>query len=66
MFGDERYQKLPSTLIEGINQYASDEQLADLMGADFSRIYTSVIRHDWERYTQHVSDWEIKEYRELL
>jgi glutamine synthetase len=66
MFRDERYPKLPATLIEGVNQYAADEQLTDLMGADFTRIYTSVIRRDWQRYAEHVSDWEIREYRDLL
>jgi glutamine synthetase len=66
LFKDERYQKLPSTLIEGVNQYADDKQLADLMGADFTRIYTSVMRRDWQRYAEHVSDWEIREYRDLL
>jgi len=66
MFKDERYQKLPSTLIEGINYYADDVQLAELMGADFTRIYTSVMRRDWQRYAEHVSDWEIREYRDLL
>lgn len=66
MFTDERYQKLPSTLIEGVNHYADDEQLTELMGADFTRIYTSVIRRDWQRYALHVSDWEIREYRDLL
>jgi glutamine synthetase len=66
MFRDERYPKLPATLIEGVNHYADDEQLTDLMGADFTRIYTSVIRRDWQRYAEHVSDWEIREYRDLL
>jgi glutamine synthetase len=66
MFSDERYLKLPSTLIDGVNQYADDKQLADLMGADFTRIFTSVLRRDWQRYAEHVSDWEIREYRDLL
>jgi glutamine synthetase len=66
MFKDERYPKLPSTLIEGVDHYARDEQLAELMGSDFTRIYTGVIRRDWRRYAEHVSDWEIREYRDLL
>jgi len=24
------------------------------------------MRKDWKRYIEHVSDWEIREYREVL
>ena len=66
MFEDERFRHLPTTLIEGITAYAADEVLVDALGHDFSRIYTGVLRRDWKRYIEHVSDWEIKEYREVL
>ncbi|MHB8506105.1 MAG: glutamine synthetase family protein [Acidimicrobiales bacterium] len=66
MFVDERYTPLPATLIEGIDRYEADEDLAAALGADFTRIFTNVIRQDWRRYMEHVSDWEIREYREML
>jgi len=66
LFEDERLQHLPTTLIEGIAGYWDDAVLVEALGRDFSRIYTGVMRKDWKRYIEHVSDWEIREYREVL
>ena len=66
MYNDEQYPRLPSTLIEGIDLYSADAELVELMGADLTRIYTNCMRGVWQRYIEHVSDWEIKEYREQL
>jgi len=66
LFEDERLQHLPTTLIEGIAGYCDDAVLVEALGRDFSRIYTGVMRNDWKRYIEHVSDWEIREYREVL
>jgi glutamine synthetase len=66
LFEDERLQHLPTTLIEGIAGYCDDAVLVEALGRDFSRIYTGVMRKDWKRYIEHVSDWEIREYREVL
>jgi glutamine synthetase len=66
LFSDDRFARLPSTLIEGITAYESDATLVRALGADFTRIYSRVIRQDWKRYIEHVSEWEIREYREML
>jgi glutamine synthetase len=66
LFADDRYPRLPSTLIEGVEAFLGDECLVEGVGRDFARIYTQVLRQDWKRYIEHVSDWEIREYRELL
>ena len=66
LFLNPDFEPLPTTLIEGIKAYASDAVLVEALGADFTRIYTQVLRQDWKRYIQHVSDWEIREYREIL
>ncbi|HZU15517.1 MAG TPA: glutamine synthetase family protein [Candidatus Dormibacteraeota bacterium] len=63
---DETLQRLPRTLAEGVAAYAADEVLVEALGRDFSRIYCGVLRRDWTRYLEHVSDWEIREYREML
>jgi glutamine synthetase len=66
LFLDKNYKHLPTTLIEGIKAYEEDAILVQALGADFTRIYSRVIRQDWKRYIEHVSDWEIREYREIL
>ncbi len=66
LFTDQSLQHLPTTLAEGIDAYCADEVLVGAMGRDFSRIYSRLLRRDWQRYIEHVSDWEIREYRELL
>lgn len=63
---DERAPKLPATLIEGVEAFAADETLREALGAVFSRTFIRLLRHDWRRFTGHVTDWEIQEYRELL
>jgi glutamine synthetase len=66
LWEDERFPRLPGSLVEGLDAYADDAVLVDALGADFSRIYIGVMRNDWKRYLEHVTDWEIAEYRELM
>jgi glutamine synthetase len=66
LFLDKTFEHLPRTLIEGISAYEQDATLVQALGPDFTRIYSRVIRQDWKRYIEHVSDWEIREYREIL
>lgn len=58
--------RLPATLIEGVNAFAADDALCDLLGADLSRTLVRCLRNDWRRFSSYVTDWEIREYRELL
>jgi glutamine synthetase len=63
---DERFPRLPATLIEGVEAFAADEALREALGSVLSRTLVRLLRHDWRRFMQHVTDWEIREYRELL
>src|SRR5215469_16535843 len=66
MLEDERFPRLPATLIEGVEALAADEPLCAALGAVLSRTLIRLLRHDWRRFMTHVTDWEIREYRELL
>jgi glutamine synthetase len=66
MFTDERYRPLPTTLIDGLTAYCADPVLVEALGPEFTRVFAGLIRRDWKRYVEHVSDWEIREYREML
>jgi glutamine synthetase len=66
LFGEQRFDAPPATPPEGIAALLADAELTAALGASFVAIYTDVQRHDWLRYLSHVSDWEIREYREML
>ena len=58
-------QRLPRTLVEAIEAFDADalakEVLGPVMHASFSRF-----KHDeWDRFHEHVTDWELEEYLRL-
>jgi glutamine synthetase len=63
---DERYPELPATLIEGVEAFAADTVLGEALGVELSRTFARCLRNDWSRFHDHVTDWEIREYRDLL
>jgi glutamine synthetase len=66
LFEDKRHPPLPSILIEAVEAFEEDAELVEALGPDFARIYTRVLHSEWKRYIGHVSDWEIREYRDIL
>jgi len=66
LFEEIRYERLPSSLGGAVDALADDDELAAALGETFTRTYTELLRFDWHRYLNHVSDWEIAEYREIL
>ncbi|MGO8876594.1 MAG: glutamine synthetase family protein [Acidimicrobiales bacterium] len=66
LFDDIRYERLPGCLVEALDALSGDEALSEALGATFARTYTELLRFDWQRYLNHVSDWEVAEYREML
>ena len=63
---DPASARLPGNLLEAVEAFVADGPLVEALGADFARIYTGVLRKDWNRFSEHVTDWEIQEYRQLL
>jgi glutamine synthetase len=63
---DRSLPRVPDTLIGGVEALAADAVLCEALGADFARTFVRCLRHDWRRFHSHVTDWEIREYRELL
>lgn len=66
MFTDEALELLPNTLRDGVDAFCGDEVLTRALGEDFTRIFSQVLRRDWKRYVEHVTDWEVREYRDIL
>lgn len=57
---------LPRTLHEALQALNQDEVLVEMLGASFVESYTAIKTAELNRYEDHVSDWEVKEYRELF
>ncbi len=56
---------LPRTLEEALRALNEDEILIEMLGASFIHSYTAIKTAELRRYEDHVSDWEVTEYREL-
>ncbi|OLZ10379.1 glutamine synthetase family protein [Sulfobacillus thermosulfidooxidans] len=57
---------LPKSLGEALEALNQDEVLVNLLGPEFVQAFTALKTHEINRFTDHVSDWEVKEYRELF
>jgi len=57
---------LPKGLGEALDALRADEALTALLGAEFVRSYTALKAHELARFEDHVTDWEVQEYRELF
>jgi glutamine synthetase len=66
LFDEIRFQRLPGCLVEALDALSADDALSEVLGPPFVRTYTELLRFDWHRYLNHVSDWEVAEYREML
>lgn len=57
---------LPSSLAEALAALQADASLIKYMGEDMVRTYVTLKQNEIDRFDNHVSDWEIKEYSELF
>ena len=69
--GDDAYARadlepLPRSLAEALQALNADDAMVDILGEPFVRTYTALKGSEVARYTDHVSDWEVREYLELF
>lgn len=57
---------LPANLLEAIEGFESDSLAKDVFGPTMCRLYCLHKRDEWNRYHEHVSDWEIREYLRFI
>jgi glutamine synthetase len=62
---DESKPKLPRTVEESLAALEADAKLIELLGEEFVTAYTTMRRHELQRFADHVTDWELTEYLEL-
>lgn len=57
---------LPQNLSEALDELEADTHLMELIGSEIMEEFIKVKRMEWEAYSRHVSDWEIKQYAEFF
>jgi glutamine synthetase len=58
-------QRLPRNLLEAIEILRDDPLAKETLGDTMLRSYLTYKVDEWERYHQHVTDWEVQEYLRL-
>jgi glutamine synthetase len=62
---DPNYPQVPMSLPGAIEALEADTTLTEAIGQDLCELYASLQRLVCRRYQEHVTDWELKEYRNL-
>jgi glutamine synthetase len=52
----------PADLATALDSLAADEPLVAAMGAELIASFIAVKRHEWQRFTEAVTDWELSQY----
>jgi len=58
----EGYERLPRTLLTALDALEADDVLREALGETLVEEYVKIKREEFDRYQQHVSDWERDEY----
>ncbi|NJR66916.1 MAG: glutamine synthetase [Leptolyngbyaceae cyanobacterium CRU_2_3] len=58
LHGDRDFPMLPQTLDEALVALSADQDLCEILGEDFVRVFTAVKQAELNRFKAHVTDWE--------
>lgn len=58
--------KLPANLAEALDALEADTEMVELLGAEFVDAFVGYKRDELERFARSVTDWEFREYSQLL
>jgi glutamine synthetase len=59
-------KRLPRDLYAAIEALVMDRKLVEALGTSFCKEFISVKSCEWDEYSQHVSDWELKKYADAF
>jgi glutamine synthetase len=66
MEAGKQVKKLPMTLGAALDALEQDEVIKEALPGDMYRVFMHYKRDEWERHCAHVSDWDVKEYLDVL
>lgn len=59
-------RRVPSTLGEALDALEGDDVVRSALPGDMYRVFMHYKRDEWERFISTVSDWDVKEYLDIL
>ncbi len=62
---DPKYEQLPWSLRESLDNFERCEPIRELLGEEFVQVWLAVRRYELARFEEHVTDWERTEYLEI-
>jgi glutamine synthetase len=65
-YENDKHGKLPSNLFDASMQMKNSAIAKELFGADFVEHFTQTRLWEYQQYTKHVTDWELKRYFEII
>ncbi len=62
LFGADEERHTPDSLRLALDALEADDELIDAVGRPLVDHFVVIKRAEWERFTSHVTDWELNEY----
>jgi glutamine synthetase len=62
----KQVRRVPMTLGEALQALDEDELVKSALPGEMMRVFEHYKRDEWERYCGEVSDWDVKEYLDVL
>jgi glutamine synthetase len=64
--GGKEVRKIPMTFGDALDALDADEVVRSAMPGEMYKVFRHYKRDEWERYCAQVSDWDVKEYLDVL
>ena len=57
-----KYEDLPDNIKEAVDKLNEDDVIKNVLGKEFTEVYSIIKRNAWAEYMTEVSDWELNRY----
>ena len=64
--GGKEVKRIPTTFGEALEELEKDEVVKSALPGEMYRVFMHYKRDEWERFISTVSDWDVKEYLDIL
>jgi len=64
--GGKQVRRIPTTLGEALDELENDEVVKSALPGEMYKVFMHYKRDEWERFISTVSDWDVKEYLDIL
>ena len=62
----KQVQRIPTTFGEALDELERDDVVRSALPGEMERVFMHYKRDEWERFISTVSDWDLKEYLDIL